>query len=69
MMDIKRFFIGLAFLVVGYLVYRYLIKDQPPASAENNWIGPTPANYVSLWGGVIMCLMCGIVFILRSLSF
>ena len=66
-MDYKRFFIGLVFLLAGYLVYRYLIKGQPPASAETNWEGPTPANYVGLWGGVIMCLMCGIVFIIRSL--
>lgn len=66
-MDVERFFIGWGFLLAGYLVYRYFIKGQPPASAETHWKGPTPANYISLWGAVIMCLMCGIAFVLKSL--
>lgn len=68
-MDFKRFFIGLGFLLMGYLVYRYFIKGQPPASAKTDWLGPTTANYIGLWGAFIMCLMCGITFVFKALSF
>lgn len=34
-MNASRYFlVGPGFLLVGYLVYKYLIKNQPPASAE-----------------------------------
>ena len=66
-MDIKLFFFGVAFLIVGYLIYRYLVKNKKPSSKETNWEGMTSANYVGLWGSVILCLTCGILFILKSL--
>lgn len=66
-MDLKLFFVGIAFLFVGYLIHHYLLKNKKPSSKETNWEGMTSANYVGLWGSVIICFMCGIVFVLKSL--
>lgn len=66
-MNIKLFFLGIAFLLVGYIIYHYLIKNEKPSSEETNWEGMTSSNYVGLWGSIILCFMCGIVFILKSL--
>ena len=66
-MDIKLFFGGLACLLAGYLIYRYLLKNEKPSSKETNWEGMTRTNYVGLWGSVIICFTLGILFILESL--
>lgn len=66
-MDIQLFFWGVAFLLVGYLMYYYLLKNEKPCSKETNGDGMTGANYVSSWTAVIIFYLCGIVFILRSL--
>ena len=66
-MDIKLFLLGLAFLLAGYLIYRYLLRNEKPSSEETNWEGMTRTNYVGLWGSVILCFTGGILFILKSL--
>lgn len=66
-MDVKRFFLGLGLLLAAYLFYRYFIKGQPPFSAETGWQGPTPSNYIGLWGGVVLLSMCGVALVLKSL--
>ncbi len=66
-MDVQLFFGGVVFLLGGYLLYYYLLKGEKPSSKETNWEGMTGANYIGLWGAVIMCYLCGIVFILKSL--
>ena len=66
-MDLRLFFSGLAFLFSGYMIYRYLVKNKKPSSKETHWEGMTIANYVGLWGSIILCFTCGILFILKSL--
>jgi hypothetical protein len=66
-MNIKLFFLGIAFLTIGYLIYRYLVKNQKISSHDPNGEGMTMSNYFGLWGSIIMCFLCGIVFILKSL--
>ena len=63
-MDVKLFSLGLAFFLSGYTIYRYLLKNKKPSSEETHWEGMTSTNYVGLWGGVILCFTCGILFIL-----
>ncbi|MDN3586496.1 DUF1206 domain-containing protein [Pedobacter aquatilis] len=64
-MDWNYFFMGVVFLVVGYLIFRGIEKG--PSSEKNNWEGPTQTLYVQGWGTIIVCLLCGIGFILKSL--
>ena len=66
-MDFKLFLSGVAFLLSGYMIYRFLVKNKKPSSKETNWEGMTIANYVGLWGSIILCFICGILFILDSL--
>ena len=66
-MDLKLFFAGVAFLLIGYLVYRFLLKKEKPSSKETNWVGMTGVNYVGLWGSVIINYITGVAFILKSL--
>ena len=67
-MNIKLFFLGVAFVIVGYMIYRYHVKNEKISSNDPNGEGMTMSNYVGLWGSVIICFMCGIIFILKSLS-
>lgn len=66
-MVFKLFLVGITFLLVGYLIHHKLIKGKKPSSKETNWEGMTNANYIGLWGSVVICFMCGIVFVLKSL--
>jgi len=66
-MDAKLFFIGLFFLLIGSLMY-YYIKGEKPSSEKTNWQGITISAYIQYWGGVILCIICGIIFIIRSFS-
>lgn len=66
-MDYMSFFGGVLFLIVSYFYYRFLLKGTEPSTKENNWTGPTQANYIELWGSLIMLVMCGIAFIIKSL--
>lgn len=66
-MDLELFLGGLAFLVAGYLMYRFLLKGEKPASQETGGMGMTLSTYVGVWGGVILAYLVGIIFILKSL--
>jgi len=66
-MDIKFFSLGLVSLLISYLIYFYLIKDEQQSSQESNWEGVTGKNYVGLWGSVILCIICGVALIFKSL--
>ncbi len=65
-MNWKYLLLGIGFLLVAYVLYRG-IKGERPSSEETNWKGPTGVVYVQYWGGIILCLIGGIVFILKSL--
>jgi len=64
-MDWKYLLLGVGFLLVAYLIYQRLKKG--PASDKTDWNGPTLSLYVQGWGAFIICLISGIVFILKSL--
>jgi phage shock protein PspC (stress-responsive transcriptional regulator) len=66
-MDYQLFFGGLAFLFVGYVIYRFLLKNEKPASQETGGIGMTLSTYVGVWGSVLLAYLVGIIFILKSL--
>lgn len=65
-MDLKQFFTGVGFLMAGYLMYR-IVKNEKPSSEETNWNGPTLSTYIGCWFSVVMFVMVGIGFILKSL--
>jgi hypothetical protein len=58
--------LGAGFLLVAYLLYRG-IKGERSSSSKTDWKGPTGTAYVQYWGGIILCSMGGIVFIVKSL--
>jgi len=64
-MDWSSFFVGVCFLIVAYLIFLGIKKG--PSSEKNNWKGPTQTLYVQGWGTIIVCVICGIGFILKSL--
>lgn len=64
-MNWKYFFIGVGFLLVAYLIYRGI--KGGPASEHTNWNGPILPLYVHGWGTMIICIIIGIAFILKSL--
>jgi hypothetical protein len=64
-MNWKYLFIGIGLLIVAYLIYRGV--KGGPASERNNWDGPIPSLYVQGWGAIILCVLTGIVLILKSL--
>ena len=65
-MNWKLFFIGVGFIIVGYLMYRG-IKGEKPASEKNNYKGLFPSNYISYWIWLVMSVVVGVVFIIESL--
>lgn len=65
-MDLKQFFTGVGCLMIGYLMYRS-IKNERPSSEDTNWKGPTLSTYIGYWGSLVILIMVGIVFILKSL--
>ena len=67
-MNFKLFLVGVGFLLTGFFVYRYLLKDERPSSKEPNWEGMTKPNYIRLWSSVVLCFIVGIGFIFESLS-
>ena len=66
-MDWKLFLVGVSFLLIGFLLYRYLLKDERPSSKETNWEGMTKPNYIRLWSSVVLSFIVGIAFIFESL--
>lgn len=64
-MNWKYFSIGIGFLLVAYFIYQRIKKG--PASESTGWRGPTLSLYVQGWGVFILCVIGGIVFILKSL--
>jgi hypothetical protein len=63
-MDWKLFFIGMGFLTVAYLMYKW-IKGKRPIS-QTNFKGPVPSVYFQYWAAVIMCAIGGIIFIIEA---
>jgi len=66
-MDFKLFFLGIAFLVAAYLIYRWIKNDQPSSEATD-WNGPTMNTFIGMWGSIAMCILCGLALIIRSLA-
>jgi hypothetical protein len=65
-MDFQNFLIGLGSLLLAYLMFRW-IKGEKPSSKENNWTGPTQRTYFGYWGAIIMLILFGVVYLLKSL--
>ena len=66
-MDLKRFFWGIAFFILGLLMLLYIIRKKP-ASEKTNWQGQWITQYIHFWITAIMGIIIGLVFILESLS-
>ncbi len=66
-MNYKLFLSGLGFLLASYLMYRFLLKGVKHSLESEDGNGPTLQNYVGLWGSVIICFICGIGLIIKSL--
>jgi len=66
-MDFNFFFAGVAFFIVGLLMY-YDVRRRKPASEETNWKGQLLPQYIQFWIMAIGSIIIGIVFILKSLG-
>jgi len=66
-MDLKNFFLGIGFMMTGYLIYRFLLKNERPSSEDSNGKGMTLPNYIGLWGCVIIGWIGGMILILKSI--
>jgi len=66
-MDSKRFFDGVGFITVAYLLYRFILKGKKPSSKETNHVGLTPSTYNGTWVLVIGLFILGVIAILISL--
>lgn len=64
-MNWNYFLIGVGFLLVAGLIYKGTKGKR--TSEENNWKGLNGRTYVQGWGTMILCILVGIVFILKSL--
>ena len=64
-MDFKLFFLGIAFLIVGVLMY-FNVRKRKPASDKTNWNGQLLPQYIQFWIYAIISIIVGIVFILES---
>jgi len=67
--DYQLFLGGCVFLFVGYLIYRFFLKGVKHSLEDVNEDGMTPSSYVGLWGSVVIGVVLGIIFILKSLPF
>ena len=65
-MDNEGFLIGLGFLVVSVLLYRY-VRRIKPSSTTNHWEEQSQNVYIGIWGVIIMCAISGLVYIIKSL--
>jgi len=65
-MDAKLFFLGIAFFIVGLLMY-FNVRKRKPASDKTNWNGQLFPQYIQFWIMAIVSIIVGIVFILKSL--
>jgi hypothetical protein len=65
-MDWKDFMFGIGSLILAYSMCRW-IKGEKPSSKENNWTGPTLKTYYGYWGAIIMLVIFGVVYIIKSL--
>jgi hypothetical protein len=64
-MNWNYLFAGIGLLVAAYFIYKGL--KQGPSSEKNNWEGPTVSLYVQGWGAFILCIIGGIVLVLKAL--
>ncbi|TAF44770.1 MAG: hypothetical protein EAZ64_06000 [Sphingobacteriales bacterium] len=65
-MDWQDFLTGVGSLLLAKIMFRW-VKDEKPSSKENNWIGPTQRTYFGYWSAIIMLILFGIVFVIKSL--
>jgi len=63
-MNWKYLFSGIGLLLAAYFIYKEI--KGGPSSEKNNWEGTTLSLYIQCWGGIIVCVLCGIVFIVKS---
>jgi len=64
-MDLKNFGIGVGFLAVAYLFYRWVKNEKLDFEGKSD-SGLLPQNVIGLWGSVILCLIAGVAFLLKS---
>jgi hypothetical protein len=64
--NIKLLLTGIAFVIVGLLMYLD-VRKRRPASEKTNWKGQLLPQYIQFWGMAIMCIIVGLVVILKSL--
>lgn len=64
-MEWGKFFLGVLFLLLAYFFYK--TTKGKLASEESDWKGLTLSLYVQGWGVVVLCLIGGIAFIIKSL--
>jgi cell division protein FtsW (lipid II flippase) len=65
-MDYKLLFAGIAFLIVGLVMF-YDVRKRKSASEKTNWKGQMVPQYIQFWMIAILSIIVGIVFILESL--
>lgn len=65
-MDIYIFLTGVAFLLVGLLMF-YITRKEEPASEENNWTGMLPETYTRFKLTSFLAIFVGLAFIIKSL--
>jgi len=66
-MDFKLLFAGIAFLIVGLLMF-YNVRRRKPASEKTNWKGQLVPQFIQFWMIAILSIIVGVVFILKSLA-
>jgi len=64
-MNWNYFFISLGSFVVAYFFYRN--TKGKLASEKNNWKGFTLSLYIQSWGVIIIAIILGLIFMLKSL--
>lgn len=63
-MEWDKFFIGIIFLLLAYFFYK--TTKGKLASEKSDWKGLTLSLYVQGWGVVVLCLILGMGFIIKS---
>jgi hypothetical protein len=65
-MNFKLVAEGFVLLLIGLLMY-FNVRKRRPASEETNWKGQLLPQYVGFWCATILCIIAGVVLIIKSL--
>jgi hypothetical protein len=57
---------GIAFLIVGLLMFND-VRKRRPASDATNWKGKLMPQYIQFWISAIMAMIVGLIFIFTSI--